>query len=144
MSSVQVIYTLGKGLSSALIAGYTGGPWSHCGLVDGDEVIESLALRGGVVRTGLYHVVDRSAAYEIVTLDCPRPDLAIEWARSTLGAPYDWTGVFGLPFMARDWQAPGRWYCSEHVEAALQRAGLDRWRLGRLAGIDPNMSYFHK
>jgi len=142
MQTLPVIYARTRTIGAVLIrAGAWWGPWSHCGIVDGAHVIESLAMKGGVVRSTLGEVIDRSSAYHIEHVACPRPDLAIEWARSTVGQPYDWSGVFGIPFRARDWQAQGKWYCSEHVEAALSRGGRKRWRDG-LHGISPCQSYF--
>ena len=143
MPALRVIYTRSRTVGSVLIrAGAWWGPWSHCGLVDGAEVIECLATRGGVVVTPLEQVIERSSESAEVEIPCPRPELGIEWARSTVGQPYDWGGVLAIPFRARDWQSPGRWYCSEHVEAALVRAGAERWRPG-LRGISPCQSYFN-
>jgi uncharacterized protein YycO len=144
MTALRVIYTRSRSLGSVLIrAGAWWGPWSHCGLVDGAAVIECLALKGGVVCTPLAEVLERSSEWQMVEIPCPQPALGLEWARSTVGEPYDWLGVFAIPARARDWQAPGRWYCSEHVEAALARAGADRWRSG-LHGISPCASFYNK
>lgn len=143
MASLRVIYTRTRSLSTVLIrAGAWWGPWSHCGLVDGDDVIESLALKGGVVITPLAEVIKRSSVASVVDIDCPVPQRGLEWARSTVGAPYDWTGVLGIPFRGRNWQEPDAWYCSEHVEAALVWAGARRWRDG-LKGVSPCQSYFN-
>lgn len=142
MSHLTVLYSRTRTLGAALIrAGAWWGPWSHCCVVDGEHVIESLALHGGVVRTPLVEVIERSSHAEAVEIECPMPELGLEWARSTVGEPYDWTGVVGIPLRERDWQAPGRWYCSEHVEAALVRAGRTRWRAG-MHGISPCQSYY--
>ena len=142
MGALRVVYVRHRSLSSVLIrAGAWWGPWSHCGLIDGDDVIESLARRGGVVVTPLANVLAHASAHAIVDIQCPRPDLGIEWARSTVGAPYDWTGVIAIPLRERDWQEPDAWYCSEHVEAAAARAGAVRWRSG-MHGIHPCVSYY--
>lgn len=142
MSHLTVLYTRTRTMGAALIrAGAWWGPWSHCGIVDGEHVIESLALQGGVVCTPLVEVIERSSHAEAVDIECPMPERGLEWAHSTVGEPYDWGGVLGIPLRARDWQAPGRWYCSEHVEAALVRAGRTRWRAG-MHGISPCQSYY--
>jgi uncharacterized protein YycO len=143
VTALRVIYTRSRSVGSVLIrAGAWWGPWSHCGLVDGEQVIECLALKGGVVSTPLAEVLARSTAWQVVEVACPRPEWGIDWARGTIGEHYDWAGVLGIPFRARDWQAPGQWYCSELVEAALARAGAERWRAG-LHGISPCQSYFN-
>lgn len=144
MKSLDVIYSRSVSLGSFLIrAGAWWGPWSHCGIVDsdGNEVIESLASRGGVVITPLSEVIERSSATQIVSIECPNPDKAIEWARSMVGKPYDWAGLLAIPFRERKWQSENRWYCSEHVEMALKVGGRERFRDG-LHGISPCQSYF--
>lgn len=142
MPALTAIYSRTHTLGAVLIrAGAWWGPWSHCGIVDGDYVIESLALRGGVVRTPIAEALVRASEYALVDIACPQPALGLEWARSTVGQPYDWTGVIAIPLRQRDWQAPGRWYCSEHLEAALERSGAQRWRDG-LHGISPSLSYY--
>lgn len=119
------------------------GPWSHCAVIAGEFVIECLALKGGVVRTPIDEAIKRASRADWVLVNCPNPERALAWARSTIGLPYDWSGVAAMPFRARNWQEPGKWYCSEHVEAALAIGGSDRWQPG-LHGISPNQSYFNR
>ncbi len=141
--SIRVVYSRTRGLAPTLIRMASWwGPWSHCALVDGDSVIECLALKGGVVRTPLAEARLRASAWSEVHLACPYPAMALEWARSTVGQPYDWGGVISIPFRAREWESTNRWYCSEHVEAALIRGGLSRWRTG-MQGISPCQSYWN-
>lgn len=157
MNHLTAIYTRTHSVGAVLIrAGAWWGPASHCGIVDGDRVIECLALppldqvdgswrrklRGEIVSTPLARVIERSSWHEIVQINCQRPDLGLEWARSTVGWGYDHGGVIAIPFRQRDWQAPGLGYCSEHLEAALVRSGAQRWRPG-LHGISPCQSYFN-
>lgn len=138
---IRVIYTRRHSLASlAIRAAAWGGPWSHCGVVDGGEVIECLSLLGVSV-TLLDEVQRHSSAYRMVEIPCPDPAAGIAWARSTVGLPYDFSGVLGIPFRQRDWQAPGRWYCSEHVEMTLMKAGAMRFRQG-MPGISPTQSYY--
>jgi uncharacterized protein YycO len=142
MPALRVIYTRRHTLGSVLIrAAAYGGPWSHCGVIDGDSVIESLASHCGVVRSSLDDAHLRSSASVIADVECPDPEAGLQWARSTLGLPYDWSGIFGIPFRRRDWQRPGRWYCSEHVEMSLMYAGRPRFRPG-MPGISPTQSYY--
>lgn len=139
---LTVIYTRTRTLGSMLIrAGAWWGPWSHCALVDGDTVIEALALRGGVVVTPLAEVQRRSSHHAIERIPCCDPQAGLAWARGTVGQPYDWVGLLAIPLRERRWQADGRWYCSEHVEAALIRAGRHRFRPG-MHGISPCQSYY--
>jgi uncharacterized protein YycO len=139
---LRVIYTRRATLSSVAIRlAAWGGPWSHCGLVVADSVVESLASRGGVVTTPIAQVIAEAAAHEIVSIDVPDAQRGIEWALSTLGARYDWGGIAAFPFRARQWASDGRWYCSEHVERAVIEAGRKRFRDG-LPGVSPTASYY--
>ena len=140
--ALRVIYTRRATLSSVAIRlAAWGGPWSHCGLIVGTDVVECLASRGGVVLTPLADVMAHSSAHEMVDIECPDPQRGITWALSTLGRPYDWTGVIGIPFRRRQWADDGRWYCSEHVERAVMEAGRVRFRDG-LPGVSPTASYY--
>jgi uncharacterized protein YycO len=139
VSALRLIFTRTRSLGAVVIrAGAWWGQWSHCGLVlPGGHVVESLALKGGVITTMVDAVIFRSSAHQVLDLPCPAPQYAHEWALSTVGMPYDWGGVLGIPFRSRDWQAPGRWYCSEHCAAAIERAGLTLVRPG-VHGIHPD------
>jgi uncharacterized protein YycO len=140
--SLKIIYSRQHSLASLFIRiSSWWGPWSHCGIVDGDYVIESRALEGGVVKNTLSHVLEKSSNHQIVEVYCPNPEKGLEWARSTIGKPYDWGGIFAIFFRKRQWQNKDKWYCSEHVEQTLIAAGKFRFRDG-LNGISPNQSFF--
>lgn len=74
MSSLTVLYSRSSSVGSFLIRlGAWWGPWSHCGIVDGDHVIESRALDGGVVRNPLHKAIEHATAHEFVEVACPDP-----------------------------------------------------------------------
>lgn len=131
-AALPLIFSRARTLPSVAIrAGAWFGPWSHCGVIDGDYVIESLASMDGVVRTHLHDFWARSSASERVNLICPRPEAALEWARSTAVEPrektlvrYDWGGVIGIPLRARELDSPDRLYCGEQVRHAAALAGV--------------------
>lgn len=142
MPHLTVLYSRSRNPAAVLIRlAAWWGPWSHCGIVDGQHVIESRMLDGGVVCNPLQVFLDRSSAHEFVDIECPSPEAGITWARGTIGQPYDWAGLLAIPLRERRWQDPGRWYCSEHVEAALIRAGRVRFRDG-MHGVSPCQSYY--
>ena len=142
MGALPILYTRQHTLSSWLIRlGSWWGPWSHCAVVDREWIIECRADAGRVKMERLDFALKRASAHAIVLVQCPDPERAIEWARSTVGQRYDWGGAFGIPFRQRQLGDEAKWYCSEHVEAALAVGGRNRWRHG-LHGITPSMSYF--
>lgn len=116
------------------------GPWAHCaGLIDPEHVIEARGLQG-VVITPLTDLIRRSSEFALVDYSVPDIEAGRAWARSTVGARYDWGGAIGVPWR-RAWQDGEAWYCSEHLEQWLARAGLARFR-AEARGIGPNRSYW--
>lgn len=116
------------------------GPWSHCaGFLDDEHVIECLAFRG-VVITPVAELIQRSSEFVEVQFDVPDSAAGRAWARGTVGKSYDWTGAIGVPWR-RNWQHLDKHFCSEHLEAWLQNAGLVRFR-DDARGIGPNRSYW--
>jgi len=134
---LRIIYTRTSTLGAALIRAMPPwGPWSHCALVlSAGEVIEARAPRG-VVRTSLPEIRGRSSAWEMVELDVPDPLMAEAWARGSVGAPYDWGGVIGIPTRRRSLNSASRWYCSEHCAWAVELAGRPILSRG-MHGITP-------
>lgn len=109
--------------------------WSHVAIIDGDDVIEAVAIDGVVVTP----LADRKASdptWQIVTLPCAKPDAVISAARSQLGKPYDYTGVLGIG-LHRDWQQTNRWFCSELVAWAFEQGGSPLFRAGASRRVTP-------
>lgn len=139
----RTIYCRSRNLGSLLIRiGDGAGQWSHCAgiLADGENVVESTALGGGVHVTPLADVIRRSSEWTIVDRVVENKPAGDAWALSTVGLPYDWLGAAGVPW-GRRWDDPSRWFCSEHNEEWLQRAGLTRFVRDCQRGIGPNISY---
>lgn len=100
-------------------------PWSHCGIIDGDVVIEAIAVHGVVV-TPLHEFLARSSRYAIVEFGAAYQP-TIDAARAQIGTRYDYAGVAGIG-LHHDWQDPSAWFCSELVAHALERGGLKLFR----------------
>lgn len=143
MSTITVIYARSHSLGGLLIrARDPFGRWSHAGLVtERGTVIEALAFKG-VVESSL---IDFSQRYpkpsqrSAVDIECPRPDLAIAWARGQVGKGYDYRGVIGLAFREQ-WDKRDSWHCTELIEQALSIGGRQRFR-DVASIITPNLSY---
>ena len=134
---IHIIMSRGGHLGSAVIRAYPPrSRWSHCGVMVGDDVIEARAFKG-VVPTPLAEFKERSSAWEIIRLWTPRPESGDAWALSTVGARYDWGGVFGIPFADRDWSNEGQWYCSEHAAIYTRKAGNPVHKVEYSPGVTP-------
>jgi uncharacterized protein YycO len=59
----------------------------------------------------------------------PHIHKAVAWAHAQVGAPYDWSAIFGWCRGTRDWWVDGKqWFSAEFVAAAFIEA---RWPLVR-------------
>lgn len=123
--SVQVLFTRSHALGSVLLRTALWSPWSHCAIVDGEEVIEAAAF-GGVRVRPLADMLADATKMAILTLPGD-PQAVIAAARSQIGKPYDWAGVLGFGFRRR-WQDDDAWFCSELVAWAFAEAGAPLFR----------------
>jgi uncharacterized protein YycO len=105
--------------------------WSHVALIDGDSVIEAIAIHG-VVRTPLAARQAQDPRWSISPLPCANPAAVIAAASSQIGKPYDYTGVLGVG-LHRNWQEDDSWFCSELVAWAFDAGGSALFR--------PNVSH---
>lgn len=121
MNTVKVIFTRRHHIGTIILRGFLWSKWSHCAIIDGDEVIEAAAPKGVGVRS-LAELIEESSLYEIIEFPCVNPDAIIAAARANVGAPYDWGGIIGIGFRRR-WQDDDAWFCSELIAAAFAEAG---------------------
>lgn len=123
--SVQVVFSRNHSLGSLLLRTFLWSPWSHCALIDGNNVIEAKAFHG-VVERPLGDFISDASKYEI--LDLPGDmEQVVTAARTQLGKPYDWWGAAGIGFR-RHWQKVDAWFCSELVAWAFAEAGTPLFR----------------
>lgn len=116
---------------SWLIRIVTWSRWSHCGIIIGDSVIESTAMRGVTV-TPLADFIARYKSHHIATV-MVKDDVwsAQERAMAEVGKGYDFLAIFGILFRT-GWSNGNRWFCSELVAHA---AGT--YRKNRVGRITP-------
>lgn len=124
---MQILFGRSYTVGSALIRLGTWSVWGHCGIVTPEGTVIEARWGGGVVERPMAKVLAGMSAHHVLEVACPDDAAGLAWARSTLGARYDWRGVFGLAIRRR-WDQDDAWFCSEHVEAALAAAGRRRWR----------------
>lgn len=120
----RVIFSRRHHPGSVLLRTALWSPWSHCGIIVGDSVIEARA-DGGVVRTPLHEFQAHASRWAIVQF--PANDNAGYAACAEVGKPYDFAGVAGIG-LHRRWSDADKWFCSELVAYALKRGGLALFR----------------
>lgn len=130
--TVRVVFSRNHKIGSLILRTFLWSGWSHCAIVDGDEVIEAVAGVGVRVRP-LESLIAQSSKLEVLDFPARNPAAVIAAARRQIGAPYDWGGVLGLGFRRR-WHDHDAWFCSELVAAAFADAGepvarVDAWRI---------------
>lgn len=124
MDKTRLIFSRSHGVFSPLVRAVTWSDWSHCGILTKDNtVVESAFKLGGVVETPYALFTERVDSYTIVEMDCRDAQAIIDAARSQIGKPYDWTGLFGILFHNRNWQEEDKWWCSELIAWAFEQAG---------------------
>jgi hypothetical protein len=135
MSTVRLMFSTTRWPLSALIRAATWSRWSHVALVDGESVLEAVALHG-VRRAPLADAIARAADYAFVDLPARDPAAVIAAAASQLGKPYDYTALVGLA-LRRDWQALGAWFCSEYAAWSFMAAGQPLLRAEVVRRVTP-------
>lgn len=108
---MKVILSKSNTVSSWAIRAFTWSSWSHCGILDGEYVIESTA-KDGVVRTHFDDFIAKYSSHKIITV--PHKDGYKERLVEHLGKGYDWGAIYGL-VLRSDWSNYNKWFCSELV-----------------------------
>lgn len=121
MTSVRLLFSTTRWPLSVAIRAVTWSRWSHVALVDGDSVIEAVALHG-VRRAALPAAIARAADHAFVDLPARNPGAVLAAAAAQIRKPYDYTALLGLA-LRRDWQAADAWFCSELVAWSFEAAG---------------------
>lgn len=132
MGTVRVIFTRRRNVFSLMLRTFLWSAWSHCAIIDGDEVIEAVAFHGVRVRK-LSALLDDSSAFEVLEIPAADPAAVIAAARSQVGKGYDWLGALGIAFRRR-WQDAADFFCSELIAWAFHIGGTplfrtDAWRI---------------
>lgn len=124
MQTTKVVFARNYKPFSLLIMLFTLSQWSHCGIVDGDYIIDS-TLASGVRRIRFDDWAGMYNKYEIVEM-ISRED-AITFARAQVGKRYDPLGIISL-VLRRNIENRDKWFCSELVASVL---GIKNrtWRL---------------
>ena len=123
---MKLIFVREPSLYGRVITFVDGGPWTHVGIIDGDEVIEAVINVGVRIRR-LESLIRDRPIYQIVEITFPdleKETEAIHWARSQKGKPYDTWGVWGIGF-GRNWEDDSKWFCSELACETLLKAGKE-------------------
>jgi hypothetical protein len=102
------------------------GTWSWANHVDfvlpDGQLLGAAGIEGGggvIVRP--MHPLKHYKRVERYEVDAS--DQVIDYALSQVGKPYDWAGVINFITRSRDWMEEDKWFCSELVAWAFEKAG---------------------
>lgn len=136
MGTVKVMFSRKRLPVSLLIRLVTWSSFSHCEILDGNELIGADMIHGVMV-TPLDQRLRASSYVSVVDFPCEDPDAVIKAARSQLGKGYDFLGLLGLITHQRRWQSTENWFCSELVAWSFSAAGQPVFRDDMVARITP-------
>jgi uncharacterized protein YycO len=131
MSSITLVYVRSLSVGGLVLrAAQWWAQWTHVGVVTGQGTVINARAFHGVVEEEEAAFLRRYSKAEFVAVPVPEPQAGIDWARSRVGAGYDYgalvrivTGKLGVD------QDEARVECVELAEGTLARAGRARFRV---------------
>lgn len=122
MQSVQILFTRRRMIGSLLIRGVTWSAFSHVEIVVDDHVIGA-NLFTGVSLTPLKERLEKSSYAALVNVPCQDAQAVKQMAMSRIGAGYDYLGLLGILVHSDRLESKARFFCSEFVAWAFEKAG---------------------
>lgn len=127
---ITLQFSTTKGIGSHVIRWATWSPYSHVDLVLDDGRLLGATSRHGVA------IRDPEPTSACARFRVSAREDVIVAARSQIGRPYDWPGIFGWGFR-RNWQEQDSWFCSELIAWAFQQAGQPLLRFDKAWRVTP-------
>lgn len=113
--------------------------WSHVFAILPDDYAYQSSMFKGVNKCTIEQAMKGVKSYVDMIVPIQDETKCVAWARSQIGADYDWAGVLGIPLLySTDWQDDSAWWCSEYVFMLLGKGGT--WLLDPVAHdrVTPN------
>lgn len=108
----------GRGrIGNAITRWWTGCIYSHCELVIDGLCYSASFMDGGVRKKDIDLATGR---WDIVEVPWADKTYALEFFARTIGAKYDWLGLFGAQMFNRRIHSEQRWFCSEWIGGAMR------------------------
>ena len=117
MQSLPVVFSRSNKPFCWLIRLGTLSSWSHCGIIDGEYVIDA-TLASGVRRIPFSEWKTHYTKYEIVKFPVKNTKESIAFARGRVGNKYDFLGIVSHIFH-KDIEDKDADFCSELVAATI-------------------------
>ena len=103
-------------------------PASHAAIVTKDDTVIHATVEHGVVEEPVRQFLDRYVLVDVVDVEADY-DKAISFARSVLGAKYDFGAIARMVSRLLGTGDARRWQCIELLETAIEAGGCRRFRI---------------
>lgn len=117
----QILFSRSRLPGSPLIRIATWSRFSHCDLVTCTGTLIGAVAFSGVKEYPFAERLAEATHTQLFEVDADAAALEAA-ARGQLGKGYDWLACLGVG-LHRDWRSPNRWFCSELIAWAFERAG---------------------
>ena len=122
--------------ASDTVGWYTRSVFTHVDVVLDDGRLLGARINGGVqIRPRDYQKILFVQRYRTTLSVAGEHDFHLALLEQ-IGKPYDWTAVLGL-VMNRNWRQTDRWFCSELVAWAFEKAGTPLLRVDNNDKVTP-------
>jgi uncharacterized protein YycO len=111
MEQVKVVFGSNWKPASIFIKLFTWSRWCHCGIVDGEYIIDT-TLASGCRRILISEWVKHYDVYQVMDLPVKSKEGCLELARSYVGSAYDWLGILSY-VLYKDFEDKNKFFCSE-------------------------------
>lgn len=126
MQNAKIVFAASNSLFSFFIKLFTLSHWSHCGILDGNFVIDS-EIGKGVRKTSFGKWKQKYDHYVIVEIPIEDKNMRLHWARSQVGKKYNRLGILSF-IIRKNISEKDKLFCSELV--AIYLGITERsWRL---------------
>ena len=119
---MRLLFVRSEGLASLGIRRFEGGESSHVGIALDDNTVIDATMKYGVTNRSFSSFMDNRTLVDDITFPLTNETNAINFAKSMIGATYDWTALVGFVGW-RDLSRDDRWYCSELAAASMAAGG---------------------
>lgn len=114
---IKLQFSTNNSIGSCLVRWFTWSEFSHVDFLLDDNTLLGADFGGVAIRNNNPDRFTKTVVFEI---DAPQDVITI--ARQEIGKGYDFAGILGL-LHRRNWQSKSKWFCSELVAYAFNRAG---------------------
>lgn len=127
---MYVVFSSSATATSLAVRVATRSPWSHVDMLwDDGTLIGAVSHAQGPYAAGVQKLTlaerfqyGKITNHRIDRIVLRNEAAAREFAEQQVGKPYDWGGLFAIPFATRDWQRADRWFCSELIAMCAAKA----------------------